>query len=90
MGTPPPGGGASPSNETIGLPFAAWFLGFAAVNVWQLPAGRPSDEELRGHATVLALASVLVLLLKLVGAGVALASLRSMPHGRVGWLLGRD
>ncbi|HSK89858.1 MAG TPA: hypothetical protein VK875_00965 [Euzebyales bacterium] len=71
-----------------GVLFAAWCLGFAAVNAWQLATGRLTDGEFRGYTTALVVASILVLLLKLLGAGMALASLRTVRHRGVRWLLG--
>jgi hypothetical protein len=81
-------GAVSPTIRTIGVLVAAWCLGFAAVNAWQLATGRLTDGEFRGYTTALVVASILVLLLKLVGAGVALASLRTVHHRGVRWLLG--
>lgn len=84
----PAGGVASPAIRITGILLAAWCLGFAAVNAWQLATGRLTDDRFSGHTTALMVASILVLLLKLLGAGMALASLRSVHHRWVRWLLG--
>jgi len=86
--TLPAVGAVSPIIRMTGVLFAAWCLGFAAVNAWQLATGRLTDGEFRGHTTALVVASILVLLLKLLGAGMALASLRTVHHRGVRWLLG--
>lgn len=86
--TPRAHGVVSPSIKATGIVFAAWCLGFAAVNAWQLASGRLPDDEVGDYSTALTVMSVLVLLLKLLGAGMALASLRSVHHRRVSWLLG--
>jgi hypothetical protein len=67
---------------------AVWCLGFAAVNVRHLATGRLTEDRFGDYATVVVVASILVLLLKLLGAGVALASLRSVRGGGTRWLLG--
>ena len=84
----PPAAGVSPTIKIIAVLLAAWCLGFAAVNAWQLATGRLTDDDFRGYTTALVVASIVVLLLKLVGAGMALASLRTVHHHRVRWLLG--
>jgi hypothetical protein len=38
--------------------FAAWCLGFAAVNAWQLATGRLPDDEFGDYTTVLTVMSV--------------------------------
>lgn len=80
--------GTNATIKATGLVFAAWCLGFAAVNAWQLATGRLTDGEFGDYTTVLTVMSVLVLLLKLLGACMALASLRIVHHHRVRWLLG--
>jgi hypothetical protein len=79
---------ASPAIRITGILLAAWCLGFAAVNAWQLATGRLTDDQFSGYTTALVVASILVLLLKLLGAGMALASLRTVRQPRVRWLLG--
>ena len=86
--TPRAHGVVSPTVKATGLVFAAWCVGFAAVNAWQLASGRLPDDEFGDYSTALTVMSVLVLLLKLLGAGMALASLRVVRHRRVRWLLG--
>jgi len=86
--TPPAAGAVSPTIKVIAILLAAWCLGFAAVNAWQLATGRLTDDDFRGYTTALVVASIVVLLLKLVGAGMALVSLRTVHHRRVRWLLG--
>jgi len=86
--TPPADGVVSPAIRITGILFAAWCLGFAAVNAWQLATGRLTDERFAGYTAALVVASILVLCLKLVGAGMALASLRTVHHRGVRWLLG--
>ena len=55
---------------------AAWCLGFAAVSAWQLVAGDDAgtDTALSGYESGLTLMIALVLVLKLLGAVVALAA----------------
>jgi hypothetical protein len=86
--TPPADGAVSPAFRITGTLVAAWCLGFAAVNAWQLATGRLTDERFAGYTAALVVASILVLFLKLVGAGMALASLRTVHHRGVRWLLG--
>jgi hypothetical protein len=86
--TPRAQGVVSPTIKVTGVVFAAWCVGFAAVNAWQLATGRLPDDEFGDYSTVLTVMSFVVLLLKLIGAGMALASLRSVRHRRVRWLLG--
>lgn len=52
----------------------AWCLGFAAVNAWFLVTGPGSGHALEEHGAGLAAMNVLVLVLKLLGAGLAVAS----------------
>ena len=73
----------SPTVKATGLLFAAWCLGFASVNAWQLATGRLADDEFGDYSTVLTVMSGLVLLLKFLGAGMALASLRTVHHRRI-------
>ena len=84
----PAAGAVSPTLKATAVLAAGWCLGFAAVNAWQLATGRLNDDRFAGYTTALVVASVLVLLLKLAGAGMALASLRSVQHRAVRWLLG--
>lgn len=65
---------------------AAWCLLFAAVNVLQLLTGRLAQDDLASYATGIAVMAVLVLVLKVIGAGVALTSIR--PAQQPSWLLG--
>ena len=85
---PPADGVVSPAIKAIAVLVVGWCLGFAAVNGWQLATGRLTDDRFVGYTTALVVTSVLVLLLKLAGAGMALASLRSVHHRGVRWLLG--
>lgn len=55
---------------------AAWCLGFAAVSAWLLATGPASGHALEEHGAGLAAMNVLVLLLKLAGAWLAVASVR--------------
>jgi hypothetical protein len=82
------GSRASPSIRATGVAFAAWCLAFAAVNAWQLATGRLPGDEVPAYATVFVVESVVVLLIKLVAAGVALCSLRSLPRAGARALLG--
>lgn len=86
--TPPAVDVVSPTIKATGLLLAAWCLGFAAVNAWQLATGRLTDDQFSGYTTALVVASIFVLFLKLLGAGMVLASLRSVHHRAVRWLLG--
>ena len=83
--TPPADGVVSPAIKITGVLFAGWCLGFAAVNAWQLATGRLTDDDMAGYTTALVAASIIVLLLKLLGAGMALASLRTVHHRAVRW-----
>ena len=84
----PAAGTVSPAIKATAVLVAAWCLGFAAVNAWQLATGRLTGDQVAGYTTALVVASILVLLLKLLGAGMALASLRTVHHRGVRWLLG--
>jgi hypothetical protein len=53
---------------------AAWCLGFAAVSAWQLVAGDEAASALPGYESGLTVMIALVLVLKLLGALVALAA----------------
>lgn len=70
-----------------GYVLAMWYLGFAALNAWHLirPVGVPGGEAFAGHRAGLVAMSVVVLLLKLVGAVVAVGSVR--PRWQGSWLL---
>ena len=70
----------------VGYAAAAWCLGFAAVNARDVVSGPGPDHELRAYASGLALMSALVLVLKVLGAYVAWASIR--PAGRRAGILG--
>lgn len=67
---------AGPGVRLVGYATAVWCLGFALANVDDLATGRAPGDPLGDYATGIAAMSVLVLLLKLVGAVVALASVR--------------
>lgn len=75
--------------RAVGYAAAGWCLGFGAVSVWQLAAGRngPPDAPQRyaAYAAGLAILVVLALVLKLAGAAVAVAAVLLRP-GRSGWL----
>ena len=87
-GTRPAAGAVAPVVTITSVLLAAWCLGFAAVKAWQLATGRPTDAEYGGYTNAIVVAGVLVLFLKLLGAGMALASLRTVHHRGVRWLLG--
>ena len=53
-----------------------------------MASGRLTGGEFGDDTTALVVASVLVLVLKVAGAGIALASLRSVQHQGARWLLG--
>jgi hypothetical protein len=79
------GHGLSPpvAVRAVGYAAAAWCLGFAAVSAWQVATGsfgRPGQPD-AAYASGLAVMSVLVGVLKLVGAAVALAAVGVRP----GW-----
>ena len=63
--------------KVAGYLAAAWCLGFAGVNVWEIATG--PDDRLAAYAPGLAVIGVLVLVLKLVGAAVALAAVTPGP-----------
>jgi hypothetical protein len=75
----------SPSLPTraVGYTAAAWCLGFAAVSAWQIAAsltGQPqAPQRDAAHSPGLLVMSVLVGVLKLAGAGLALAAVRARP-----------
>jgi hypothetical protein len=82
-GTPPSlAGEASSGVKTVGALAATWSAGFAALNAWQLTTGRFPGTEYPGYATALTVMSAVVLVLKLLGAGLALASLRAVERRR--------
>jgi hypothetical protein len=60
---------------------AAWSLGFAAVSAGQIAAGPGEDSRYAAYATGLTIMIVTVLLLKLIGAVLALAAI---TPGRLG------
>ena len=78
------GRGPSPPGavRAVGYAAAVWCLGFAAVSAWQVATGslgRPGQPD-AAYASGLAVMSVLVGVLKLVGAAVALAAVRMRPR----------
>lgn len=72
------GSGASAAPATLekaaAYGTAAWCLGFAAVSVWQLVAGLGDDNRFAAYASGLAVMGLLVLVLKLIGAAVAVSA----------------
>ena len=78
-------GRPSTAERATAYAVAAWSLAFAAVNVVQLTTGELAEGELAGHGTGLVVMAVLVLVLKLVAAGVALAAVR--PASGPSWPL---
>jgi hypothetical protein len=69
--------------RVLGYVAAAWCLGFAGVSAWQVAADLtgPPDPRRRyaAYASGLAILGALVLVLKLAGAGVALAAVLVRP-----------
>lgn len=65
--------------RVVGYTVAAWCLGFAAVSGWQLATGREPDDRLAGYADGIAAMVIFVLVLKVVGAAMALLAIRSQP-----------
>jgi hypothetical protein len=64
-----------------GLLATAWCLGFAAVSVLQLATGPAQDSRYASYASGLATMEIVVLVLKVLGAGLALAAI---TPGRLG------
>jgi hypothetical protein len=73
------------SVRVVGYAAAVWCAGFAGVSAWEVvagPIGRPgAGQRYAAYASGLAIMSVLVGVLKLVGAAVAVAAVRMRP----GW-----
>jgi hypothetical protein len=73
--------------RVVGYVAAAWCVGFAGVGAWEVvggPIGRTGvGQRYAAYASGLAVMSVLVGVLKLVGAAVAVAAVR-VPPGRPG------
>lgn len=64
-----------------------WCLTFAVPNVVELIGGRAPGEPFSGYAEGIAVMSAVVLVLKLIGAGVALAAVRPRTRSRRWWWL---
>jgi hypothetical protein len=63
----------------VGYTVTAWCLGFAAVSGWQLAAGREPDGPFAAYTEGIAAMIILVLVLKILGAVMALFAIRSQP-----------
>jgi hypothetical protein len=72
--------GAEPAVTAVGWMIALWCVGFAAVNLAYLATGRLEDGDYGEYATGLALMSWVVLIIKLVGAAVAVLAVRPLPR----------
>jgi hypothetical protein len=72
-----------PPVRAVGYAAAAWCLGFASVSAWQVAAGpigpRGARQRYAADASGLAVLGVVVGVLKLAGAGVALAAVLVRP-----------
>lgn len=67
-----------------GFAAATWCLGFAAVSAWQIIHGPDPADRFAAYASGLAVASIVVLVLKLVGAGIAVAAVQPrQSHERI-------
>jgi hypothetical protein len=78
-----------PAVRALGYAVAAWCLGFAGVSVWlvaDLVAHPESATRSAADASGLVVMSLLVLVLKLAGAGVALAAVLAGPGMGRRWL----
>lgn len=64
--------------QAMGYVAAAWCLGFAAVNGWDLVTGWDADDSFAAYAEGLAAMSILVLGLKILGAVMALLAVQSL------------
>jgi uncharacterized membrane protein YeaQ/YmgE (transglycosylase-associated protein family) len=60
--------------KTVAYVIVAWCLGFAAVSVWQVVGGLGGSNPYAAYASGIAVMSLVVLVLKLVGAAVAVAA----------------
>jgi len=65
--------------RVVGYTVTAWCLGFAAVSGWQLAAGREPDGPFAAYTEGIAAMIILVLVLKILGAVMALFAIRSQP-----------
>ena len=63
----------------VGLLIAAWCLGFALVNLYYEVTGRFEEGPHADYATGISVMSWIVLVLKLVGAAVAILSITKLP-----------
>lgn len=73
------------TNRALAVLAVLWCLTFAAANVGHLATGSLTSGEWAPYASGIQIMSVVVLLLKLIGAAMALLSLRNTP--RASWLL---
>ena len=71
---------AGPAVTTVGWLMAAWCLGFAAVNVAYVASGHFEDGDYAQYGAGLAVMSWLVLILKVVGAAIAVIAIRPLPR----------
>ncbi len=72
--------GPEPAVSAVGWVIALWCVGFAAVNVVYEATGRLDDGDYGEYATGLAVMSWLVLIIKLVGAAVAILAVCPLPR----------
>jgi hypothetical protein len=66
--------------SAVGWMIALWCVGFAGVNLAYGVTGRLEDGDYGEYATGLAVMSWLVLIIKLVGAAVAILAVRPLPR----------
>ena len=69
-----------PAVSAAGWMIALWCVGFAAVNLAYGVTGRLEDGDYGEYATGLAVMSWLALIIKLVGAAVAILAVRPLPR----------
>ncbi len=72
--------GPGPAVTAVGWMIALWCVGFAGVNLVYLATGRLEEGDYGEYATGLAVMSWLVLIIKLVGAAVAVLAVRPLPR----------
>lgn len=73
----PPGSAVAWPVRVVGYTVAAWCLAFVAVSGWQLVTGREASDPFATYASGIAAMIILVLVLKILGAVMALLAIRS-------------
>ena len=78
----------SRSERGVGYTAAGWCLLFAAVSGWQLVVGVPPDNQYAAYASGIAAMSLIVMLLKLLGALVAFVAVTPLQRRTSAAVLG--